>query len=584
MAMNKTSANRPADKSLSQRLWDRVVSPSTSITDIGDQRSARLAASFLLIISLLNIIGGIARIPRLGFSAAFGGNLGLSIIISITAYLIARTKWYRAAIFLFAVSFSSTAYTSIIEQGNQAEFAALIFVYVPISLIVASSFISPWAVFLLTGLNIAGIVITRYFGVTPPSNIGAIAGITTTIGVVLIALSNFRNTVEKDRLKEVQNINRELEDLTANLEQRVNERTNQLEKANQQTSRRASQLQTITQLSETIAQVDDLNQLFPATTELISQQFGFYHVGIFLVDENKEFTVLQAANSEGGKRMLSRAHKLKLGTGVVGFSARTGQPRIALDVGADAAYFDNPDLPDTHSEAAIPMKSRGEVIGVLDVQSTEVGAFTTEDLQVLTTLANQVSIAFENLRLLNETRGALKQVQEVYSEYTRAEWSRTVSGYKQPGFRYQAGRIEMLEEELQLPEVLSAVRKGQSVANQANGSNEKRPSMAVPVKFQDEVIGVLHIEASDSSKEWQDDDISLVEAVAERVAYAMENARLFQDARRRAAKEQLISQASSRISSALDFENILRSTAEELERALGGSEILIKFENKEVKG
>jgi GAF domain-containing protein len=141
----------------------------------------------------------------------------------------------------------------------------------------------------------------------------------------------------------------------------------------------------------------------------------------------------------------------------------------------------------------------------------------------------------------------------------------------------------MLEEELDAPEVASAVSRGSSVASQANGAKEKRPVMAVPVKVQGEVIGVLHIEAGETSKKWQDDEISLVEAVAERVAYAMENARLFQDARRRAAKEQLISEATSRISSALNFENILKSTAEELERALGGSEILIKFENKEVK-
>ena len=229
------------------------------------------------------------------------------------------------------------------------------------------------------------------------------------------------------------------------LEQRVNERTSEFDKSSQQTLRRATQLQTITELSEAIAQLKDLNELFPATTRLISERFGFYHVGIFLVDQDHEFAILQAANSEGGQRMLARSHRLRLGSGVVGFAAQTGQPRIALDVGTDAVFFDNPDLPETRSEVALPLKSRGETIGVLDVQSKGAGVFSNEDLQVLTALANQVSIALENARLLTETRAALMQVQEVYNEFTRTEWGRTISEAEKAGFRYTAGRIEMLE-------------------------------------------------------------------------------------------------------------------------------------------
>jgi GAF domain-containing protein len=314
---------------------------------------------------------------------------------------------------------------------------------------------------------------------------------------------------------------------------------------------------------------------------LISERFGFYHVGIFLIDQAHEFAILQAANSEGGKRMLERNHRLRLGVGVVGFSAQTGQPRIALDVGADAVFFNNPDLPDTRSEVALPMKVKAETIGVLDVQSMEAGAFSSEDLQVLTALANQVSIALENAKLLTEARAALMQVQEVYNEFTRAEWSRTIGQTEQPGFRYQTGRIEMLEKALQSSEVVSAVQRGEVMSNQNNGSKEKRAAVAVPVKLRGEVIGILHIESHDPLKQWQADEVSLVQAVAERAAFAMENARLFQDARRRAAKERLISEATARISGALNIENILQSTAEELERVLGGSEILIQFQSKE---
>jgi GAF domain-containing protein len=365
------------------------------------------------------------------------------------------------------------------------------------------------------------------------------------------------------------------------IERQVHERTLELEEANNQIMRRAAQLKTITELSEALADVQDLNELFPAVTRLISEHFGFYHVGIFLVDRDREYAVLQAANSEGGERMLQRAHRLRLGVGVVGFCAQTGQPRIALDVGADAVFFNNPDLPGTHSEAALPLKSRGETIGVLDVQSTETGAFSAEDLQVLTALANQVSIGLENARLLTEARAAYTQMQEVYNEFTRAEWSRTIAQTRQAGFRYHTGRIELLESPLQNPEVITAVEAGEVIEEQSNGSLDKRPVLAVPVKLRGEVIGVLHIESSDPNREWQDEEVSLIQAVAERAAFAMENARLFQDARRRAAKERLISEATSRISNAFNVENILQTTVEELERVLGGSEISIQFQSRE---
>ena len=139
----------------------------------------------------------------------------------------------------------------------------------------------------------------------------------------------------------------------------------------------------------------------------------------------------------------------------------------------------------------------------------------------------------------------------------------------------------MLESPLQNPEVALAVEHGEVMTGRSNGSGPKQAAVAVPVKLRGEVIGVLHVESNDPEKQWQDDEISLVQAVAERAAFAMENARLFQDARRRAAKERLISEASARIGGALNIENILQTTAEELERVLGGSEISIQFQTKE---
>lgn len=576
MAFNKSTQATPTN--MLTHIWRFLTEAHPSITEIGERRRAQLLSALSLI---LGVSFTWAVLSNPSSFTVFIFFLGITLL----AYIVSRTKYYRIGAYFFSFGFTSIAYISI-YNGSANSIDTSIASTVPISLILASAILSQrgFLALIITTILATG-SIRAYadpkFIVDPLFSFGRTIGVTSSIGFILVGITSFRASVERARIKEVQAINTELEYLTTTLEQRVNDRTAELETANQQTFRRAAQLTAITELSEIIAQLQDLGELFTTAANLISVRFGFYHVGIFLIDSERAYAVMQAANSEGGRRMLARNHRLKLGSGVVGYAAQTGQPRIALDVGADAVFFDNPDLSSTRSEVALPMKSRGETIGVLDMQSTVAGRVSNEDLRVLTALANQVAIALENARLLTESRAALKQVQEVYDEFTRAEWSRTASKAEQAGFRYKTGRIEMIEKSLNSPEVVSAVETGAVVTNQTNGSKEKRPTVAVPVKLRGEVIGILQIESNDSARPWQTDEISLVEAVAERAALAMENARLFQDARKRASKERLISEATTKISGALSIENILQTTAQELERVLGGSEVLIKFQTKE---
>jgi len=575
-AKGSPKTTRPYTKWLS-RAWQFLSRPHPSIQKVGQRRRAQLSAMISLILTGLFIL---ALLFRPGSYSAFIAFL----IISAITYWLSRTRYHRAGSYFFSYGITSLAYISLI-LGTTSSFEAAITTYAHIAIIGASIILSLRDFVILVILSTIATFAAPMYSNVPVTyqdqDFFRIAGTFMSIGFILIGVNIFRAQVERDRLKAAQDLNRELTDIKTNLQQRVEDRTAELDAANQQTSRRALQLQTITELSESIAQLKDLNDIFPAVTSLISDRFGFYHVGIFLVDRDREFAVLQAANSEGGKRMLARSHRLRLGTGVVGFAAQTGQPRIALDVGTDAVFFDNPDLPNTRSEVGLPLKSRSDTVGVLDVQSTQAGAFSNEDLQVLTALANQVAIALENARLLTETRAALRQVQEVHNEFTRTEWSQIVSRAGQRGFRYQTGRIEVLEKSLQSPEINSAVQSGDIVTKPDEGSSGKRAAVAVPVKLRGEVIGILHVESNDPDREWHEDEVNLVQAVAERAAFAMENARLFQDARRRAAKERLISEATSRISSAFNIENILQTTAEELERVLGGSEVLIRFQSRE---
>lgn len=558
------------------KMWHLFSQPHPSIVRIGQRRRAQLLAIISLIPAALFLVVAVLQPGSLASFAA-------PILIAAAAYGLSRSRYSRAGAYIFSYGITALAFLSL-RFGTAPSFDAALMTYAHVAIIGASLLLSLRGFAMLVLLaSLAAFTAPLYSRVPIEMEQDFIrtAGTLLSIGLILIGANLFRALTERDRMKQLRDLHRELEDTRTNLEERVQDRTAALDAANQQTARRAVQLQTITELSESIAQLQDLNELLPAVTRLISERFGFYHVGIFLLDGEREFAVLQAANSAGGRRMLERSHRLKLSTGVVGFAAKTGQARIALDVGRDAVYFDNPDLPDTRSEAALPLKSRGVTIGVLDVQSTIAGAFSTEDLQVLNTLANQVAIALENVRLLTETRAALEQVQNVYNEFTRAEWNKLALQTQHPGFRYQGGQIQVLEGTLERPEVAQAIDRSTTAATQGNGSGGNRSAVAVPVKLRGEVIGVLHIEPGRPETRLREDEIRLVEAVAERAALAMENARLFQDARRRAAKERLISEATSRISGALSIENILYATAEELERVLGGSEVVIRFQNSE---
>ncbi len=167
-------------------------------------------------------------------------------------------------------------------------------------------------------------------------------------------------------------------------------------------ARRSTQLRTAAEVAKSAITILDTEKLMQHTVNLIQQQFDFYYVGIFLVDEDEEYVVLRAGTGEAGQRMLAEGHKLAIGTGMIGWSVKHAQARIALDVGEDAVRFDNPHLPKTRSEMALPLILRGKVLGALTVQSEEATAFTEEDITVLQAMVDQLAIALENARLFEE--------------------------------------------------------------------------------------------------------------------------------------------------------------------------------------
>lgn len=364
------------------------------------------------------------------------------------------------------------------------------------------------------------------------------------------------------------------------LERRVNERTKELSNQAQKMSFRATQLQTLAEVARAITSVQDLEELLFSVTRITSQRFNFYHVGIFLIDENNEYALLRAANSEGGQRMLARQHKLKVGqVGIVGYVTAAGKPRIATDVGTDAYFFNNPDLPLTRSEMALPLKSGDKVIGALDVQSTVQNAFGEEDVTLFSTLADQVAIAIINNNLYGSTRKALAEAEDVMAKYLRQEWTTVIESKRNVGYIYSTRGLTATPPQT-LPEIIIATRKGEpyAITGKAEGYTMRRAALAVPIKLRGQVIGIIDFQETERPREWQQEEIDLVQNVIDQVAFALENARLFEDTIRRAERERVALDITNKIRSTTDAELIMTLAAEELKNLLNVSHAQIVWQ------
>lgn len=371
----------------------------------------------------------------------------------------------------------------------------------------------------------------------------------------------------------------QLQDTYNNLERRIAERTVDLEISRRQTEARAAQLLAIGEISKIINTEQELSILLPLITRLVSERFNFYHVGIFLIDEAQQYAVLQAANSSGGQNMLKRGHKLKVGeSGIVGYVAKAGAPRIALDVGQDAIFFNNPDLPNTRSEVALPLKVRDEIIGVLDVQSEKPGAFTQEDTNVFNILADQVAIALENTKLFEQTQRALDEVRAAYQRNLQEGWK--VFGQEEGtiGYYQTVSGGKKLSKPMNLEEINQSMYRGEVLEFHPDGKTGE-PTLVVPIKLREQIIGVMHIKSPSRDRLWTASEINLTEAVSERLSLALENARLIQESQRQVIKEQAISEITGRIGSSINLDNVLLTAVEELGRTIPGSEVTIKLKN-----
>jgi GAF domain-containing protein len=352
----------------------------------------------------------------------------------------------------------------------------------------------------------------------------------------------------------------ELESIRTNLEHNIEERTRELLLVNQQMVKRAEQLRLIADVARSAISIQAIDRLLPYAAQLISQRFGFYHVGIFLLDDRKQYAILSAANSQAGLRMLKKGYRLKVGSqGIVGYVTQTGQTRIALDVAEDPIYFGGGDLPDTRSEITLPLKSGDIILGALDIQSAEANAFSEDDGSTLSILADELAIALQNAISYERSQRALLEAEIASRQVAGQSWKAFTEGIKSRGYRYDGARSEPLKE--------------------ARPASDADDGLSIPVRMRGQTIGHLTLRHPDSPRQWTEDELAMAEATAERVALALEGTRLLEDAQKRAARETFLSDITAKLGSSFQMDSILRDTVEELGQTLKQSTVTFQLVN-----
>lgn len=364
------------------------------------------------------------------------------------------------------------------------------------------------------------------------------------LAVALIWAINMLKTEFRSVAKQFQTALGSLAKDHIELEKHVEERTAGLVK-------KTDQLRAASYIARQTADIQDLDTILNVVVKLITDQFGFYHAGIFLMNETGDEVVLVSASSEGGKRMVERGHSLKVGSqGVVGYAAAQKKSRIALDAGADAVPFNNPDLPMTRSEVALPMLIRDRVLGILDIQSDQPLAFSMDEIDVLHTLADQLAVAIENTRLLEEAQAALLQVEALTAVRTREAWSQ----------KTRAGDYSYTYTPL-------GIRSGKM-------SEESDRALKIPITLRGQKIGAISVARKDDLP-WSQIDKDLINEVAYQTGLAIDNVRLVEEATQRAKQEQTVGELAARFSQSMEIDSLLQTAARELGQVADVAEVSV---------
>ena len=380
----------------------------------------------------------------------------------------------------------------------------------------------------------------------------------------------------------------------------------ELKKTENLSNRQAQQLLTAAEIARDVASSLQAEQVLINATNLIRERFGYYHASVFLVDPSGKYAVLHEASGEIGQKMKAAGHRLAVGSrSLVGQAVAKAETVVSNNTRQNPNYYPNPLLPDTRSELVVPLKTANRVIGALDVQSDRVNAFQTEDIHTLEILADQLSMALENANLYARAQENLVKHRLLHQMTTAASTStnvseaiqRTVSNLRtalgeervafyladQEGnlFLHTALGYEGLEvnqfniqTSKQLPAVAARERHPIRVSHLPIGAEspavhpETRSALSVPVLFSEDLLGVLCLE-SDHLERFDENDQEIIGSLGDSLGAILTNARLVDQIRQQVERQRMLYEITSKIRRSVDIETILRTSVNEISRAVG---------------
>ena len=333
-------------------------------------------------------------------------------------------------------------------------------------------------------------------------------------------------------------------------------------------------LKTAARAAKMVTMILDPQELLQRMVDVICDEFKFYYAGVFLLNATGQYAVLRAGRGEAGAAMLAEGHKLLAGgNSMIGACVQHRQARIALDVGAEAVHFENPHLPNTRSEMALPLIVGDEVIGALTVQSEQEAAFLEDDISALQTMADQLAIAIHNSNLHRRNQDLIRQAErrtrlleaanvvgrevtsilsldallpgtvniicEAYGFYyagvflldESGEYAVLRAGYGEAGkamlaegYRLKVGPGSMIGAAVSFGEARIALDVEEERVHFKNPHlPHTRSEMALPLIFGHRVLGAVTIQSVEE-RAFSQDDITTLLTMAEHLAVAINNA------------------------------------------------------------
>ena len=384
-----------------------------------------------------------------------------------------------------------------------------------------------------------------------------------TAGLIGLATNGLREAVEKARKNEHAQIqaNRELEAIRATLEQQVEQRTSELQQ-------RSSYLQAVVEVGHATTSILSTAQLMNEAVELIRTQFGLYYVGLFILDPSNEWAILRAGTGKAGQMMIARGHRIQFGSGMVGWSIANAQPRIASNIERDSIRLATAELPETRSEAAFPLRSRGKVLGAMTVQSVQPEAFGDTEISTFQSLADQLAIGLDNARLFDESQRALQEAQQATQRTSNIAWEAYLRSGVNLTYRYDDGQIVSLASQLPAgmdkPLGSGLQPSGSAALGSRRGSASQSDRISLPISVRDQTVGLVHFSKGSAKQNWSEDELAVLTSIIEQLGIALDSSRLYAETQHRAEQERLVGEITSRMRETLDVEAVLQTAAEEI--------------------